>query len=99
MKRFAIMVVVVLFGLALVVPIIAQAATDFSKMSTEQLYQAKQQEQQNQIARDDRGNLDSEWIKRVVRMTPEQRQKYQDQIPWSDQEIQRMWQEHEAPSR
>lgn len=89
--RKVVVIVAVLFSLALIVPIMAQAATDYGKMSTDQLYQLKKEG----VPPQERANLDSEWMKRVVSMTPGERQKYQ--VPYSDQEIEKMRQQRMAP--
>lgn len=85
-------VMALLLGLALIAPIALEAATDYSKMSTDQLYQLKKS---GTVPPQDQPNLESEWIKRVVDMTPEERQKYQ--VRYSDEEIQKMRQQRQAP--
>ncbi len=91
MKR-ALVVVTVLFGLALIAPVIAQAATDYSQMSTDQLYQLRKS---GNVPPQDESNLESEWMKRVVNMSPEERQRYQ--VRYSDEEIQKMRQQRQSP--
>ena len=60
--RTFIVIMTVVMGLALAAPLIAQS-TDYSKMSTDQLYQLKQQPE-NQHNMD----LQSEWLKRASNM-------------------------------
>lgn len=87
-------VVALLFGLALIAPVIVEAATDYSRMSTDQLYQMRKS---GNVAPQDQSNLESEWMKRVINMSPEDRQKYQ--VRYSDEEIQKMRMERQAPTR
>jgi hypothetical protein len=90
--KSALFVIALLLGLALIAPVTIEAATDYSTMSTDQLYQLKKS---GTVSPQDEPNLESEWIKRVVDMTPEERQKYQ--VRYSDEEIQKMRQQRQAP--
>ncbi len=89
--KAVLVIVAVVFGMALVAPILVQAA-DYSKMSTDQLYQMKKS---GSVPLQEEQNLNSEWMKRVVNMTPEERQKYQ--VRYSDEEIQKMRMERQTP--
>ena len=89
--KTVLVIVAVVMVLAMAAPVLGQS-TDYSKMSTDQLYQLKQQG----VPPDQRNNLESEWVKRAARMTPEERQKYQ--VPYSDADIQRMRQERTSPA-
>ena len=62
--RTFIVIVALAMSLALAVPLIAQS-TDYSKMSTDQLYQLKQDP-----ANKNNMNLQSEWLKRASNMRP-----------------------------
>ncbi len=88
------LVLALLFGLVLIAPVIVEAATNFSQMSTDQLYQLKKS---GDVAPQDQSNLEVEWMKRVVNMSPEERQKYR--VPYSDEEIQKMRMQRQAPTR
>jgi hypothetical protein len=87
MKR-VIVIVALVMGLALAAPLMAQS-TDYSKMSTDQLYQLKQQP-------DNQHNMDlqSEWMKRAANMSPEQLKKYN--VPYSQEEVQKMYRQRES---
>lgn len=88
MKTFVAIVAVVM-GLALAAPLMAQSM-DYSKMSTDELYQLKQEpDHQNDM------NLQSEWVKRAANMTPEQLKEYK--VPYSHQEVQKMYQQQQSP--
>ncbi len=89
MKRFIVIMTVVM-GLALAAPLIAQS-TDYSKMSTDQLYQLKQQPE-NQHNMD----LQSEWLKRASNMSSKDLKKYK--VPYTHEEVQEMYQRQSAPS-
>ncbi len=90
--RSTLLVVALLFGLALIAPVIVEAATNYSQMSTDQLYQMRKS---GNVPPQDQSNLESEWMKRVVNMSPEDRQKYQ--VRYSDEEIQKMRMQRQAP--
>jgi uncharacterized protein (DUF2236 family) len=85
---FAIMAVVI--GLALAAPIVAQ--TDFGTMSTDQLYQMKQQG----VPPEERAAFDAEWAKRVDNMTLDELTVYQ--VPRSEQEMAKMQQRRTSPT-
>ena len=82
--RTVLLIVAVVMGLALAAPVMAQS-TDYSKMSTDQLYQLRQQG----VPAEDRSNLAAEWQKRVADMTPQELKKYQ--VPYSHEEVQKMY--------
>ncbi len=85
-------IMAVAIGLVIAAPAVG-ASPDYSKMSTDQLYQAKLQG----IPMQDRGKFEGEWIQRVVKMTPGELQKYQ--IDYSPAEIQRMRESYRSPQQ
>jgi len=84
---FAVMTVVI--GLALAAPIVAQ--TDFSAMSTDQLYQIQQQG----VPPEERAAFDAEWDRRVNSMTLDELTIHQ--VPRSEQEMAKMRQRGSSP--
>ncbi len=73
----------ILVGMALAAPLMAQS-TDYSKMSTDQLYQMKQDpDHANDM------DLQSEWMKRMVNMSPDELKKYR--IPYTHEQVQKMY--------
>jgi hypothetical protein len=78
----------VLLSLVAIGPV--QAAQDFSKMSTEQLYQMK-----DQVPVDEKANWSAEWQKRVVNMSPEELKRYN--VPYSQKELDQAYKARQAP--
>jgi hypothetical protein len=90
--KSVVFVLALLFGLTLIAPAIVDAAKDYSQMTNDQLYQMRKS---GNVPPQDQSNLESEWMKRVVNMSPEERQKYQ--VRYSDEEIQKMRMQRQAP--
>ncbi len=88
--KTVLVIVAVVVSLALAAPLMAQSASDYSKMSTDELYQLKQQPDHQYDT-----NLDSVWTQRVANMTPEELKKYN--VQYSPQEIQKMRQQRMSP--
>lgn len=79
----------VIAGLVAAAPFAAQAAMDFSKMQTDELYQLKQDPENAHNM-----NLNAEWSKRVANMSPEQLKQYK--VPYSQDDVQKMYQQRQS---
>ena len=88
--RTFIAIVALAMSLALAAPLIAQS-TDYSKMSTDQLYQLKQDP-----ANKNNMNLQSEWLKRASNMSSQDLKKYD--VPYTHDEVQQMYKQQSSPS-
>jgi hypothetical protein len=88
--KTVLMIVAVVMSLALAAPLMAQSAADYSRMSTDELYQLKQQPDHQYDT-----NLDSVWVQRVANMTPEELTQYN--VQYSLQEVQKMQQQRMSP--